>query len=192
MFIRRMAVLLSAGVLAAGLSTAMTGTAQAAVVNPGTGWNEIWAPSLTAQSNTMCVDVPSGSNSVGLRLQLFHCHGYGSDGGPQRWQFVNDGTGSNGLPVYQIQNTANGLCVSFDAATGYVIQTSCYASGGWEVWSENLWSTDQNFALVSFPSAEVSNPLCIGAGNTTDSNHTPLVVTSCGLWFNDLQLWNLG
>jgi hypothetical protein len=183
--------LLAAGGLAVALSAGFAGGAQAGIVVPDPTWNEIWSPSLTGQSNTMCLDVPSGSRTPLLRLQLFHCHGYGSDGGPQRWQFVRDGaTSINGVQAYQLRNTANGLCVSFDPVTDYITQTSCDFSGGWELWSENLWSADQHFALARYPSAGA--PMCIGAANASDSNHTPLTLTPCGLWYNNLQLWQLG
>ena len=181
--------LLAAGGLAVGLSIGLAGGAQAGIVVPDTTWNEIWSPGLTAQSNTMCLDVPSGSRTLSLRLQLFHCHGYASDGGPQRWQFIYHPVG-NGVPVYQLKNTANGLCVSFDPVSLYITQTSCDFAGGWELWSENLWAADQKFALVRYPSS--GNPMCITAGNTSDSNHTPLSLLSCQLWYNYLQLWQLG
>jgi hypothetical protein len=184
--------LLAAGTLALGMGAGLAGTGQAAIVVPGPPptWAEIWNPSLTGQSNTMCLDVPSGSSTSQLRLQLFHCHGYGSDGGPQRWQFIDDGIGIDGVHAYQLRNAANGLCLAFDPATTYIIQTSCDFSGGWELWSENLWAADQQFALVRYPAQ--GDVRCMSAANATDSNHTPLVLAPCGLWFNDLQLWQLG
>src|SRR5437763_10278057 len=98
MRIRKMASLLLGGVFAAGLSIGMTGAAQASTdpTVPSTTWNEIVAPFDNARANTMCVDVPGGSMSAGTGIQLFHCHGYGSDGGPQRWHFNFQGLVGNG------------------------------------------------------------------------------------------------
>ena len=31
----------------------------------------------------MCVGVPGGTTAPGAPLQLYHCHGYASDGAPQ-------------------------------------------------------------------------------------------------------------
>jgi len=63
--------LLAAGGLAAGLGVGLAGGAQAGIVVPDTTWNEIWSPGLIAQSNTLCLDVPSGSGT----LSLFHRDG---------------------------------------------------------------------------------------------------------------------
>src|SRR5450432_3207376 len=169
--------LLSAGVLAVGLNTVMAGSAQASVT-PATTWNEIWTPYQTAQSNTLCVDVPGGSTARGLHLQLFHCHGYGSDGAPQRWQFVY--VGPDGWPVYNIINVKSGLCMT--AAPSGVTQDLCNSTfSEWSMRSENLWSTDPNFSLAMLSSglADGTGSTCLAAGNSTDRNGTPLVVTPC-------------
>jgi hypothetical protein len=190
MLIRRMVILLSAGALAVGLSTAVGGAAQASVTPPTTGWGEIWVPDVSAQSNTLCVDVPGGSTSRGAQLQLFHCHGYGSDGAPQRWEFQY--VGSDGWPLYTIKNVSSGWCIT--ATAGVFTQDTCSSSFVyWELRSENLWSTDPNFELALFDSP-VSGPgsLCIAAGNSTDSNHTPLVGMTCDSFNNGLEIFRLG
>jgi hypothetical protein len=190
MLIRRMAFLLSAVALAVGLSTAAAGTAQAAVT-PDSTWNEIFAPYLTAQSNTLCVDVPGGSTSPGAALQLFHCHGYASDGAPQRWQFHY--IGSDGWPLYTIKNVQSGLCMTF-TSRNVMTQDTCNAYAAYvEMRSENRWSGDPNVELA-FIDSPVSGQwsLCITAGNSTDTNHTPLVSAPCDDPFtNGLQIWNL-
>jgi len=93
MVFRRLAVLLSAGALAVGISAASAGIAHA--VTPDPNWNEL-VSSWAHAGNTMCVDDPSHSTTFNTRLQLFHCHGYASNGAPQRWffnpTFTEDGT----------------------------------------------------------------------------------------------------
>jgi hypothetical protein len=189
-FTAAVSALLSAGALAVGLSTVMAGSAQASVT-PDPTWNEIWAPYLTAQSNTMCVDVPGSTNSPGAHLQLFHCHGYGSDGVPQRWHFRFSGSG----PAFYIQNENSGLCIT--ATTTGITQDFCGSRSEWTLRSENLWSTDPNFSLALTTSLQDDGTaLCLAAGNSTDSNHTPLVTAPCntgtGGFQNGLAVFRLG
>lgn len=63
----------------------------------------------------------------------------------------------------------------------------------WELRSENLWSADPNFQLALYQSSvSGAGSYCITAGNSTDSNHTPLVTAACGPFTtNGLQIWNL-
>lgn len=189
------ACLLSAVALAVGLTAGMAGAAQASVT-PDPTWNEIWAPYLTAQSNTLCLDAPGGSTSPGLKLQLFHCHGYASDGAPQRWKFEYLGTLTDGYPLYDIKNVKSNLCLTW--AVSDITQDTCASNYAlWELHSENLWSTDPNFGLVAYltgtnGSQGLGTPVCMTAGNSTDSNHTPLVATTCSLFSNGLQNWRLG
>ena len=195
--------LLSAGALAVSLSTVMAGSAQASVT-PDPAWNEIWAPYLTARSNTVCVDDPGGSLAIGVHLQLFHCHGYGSDGAPQRWYFHD--LGSTSAPqyshIYWIEDTHSGLCLSAMTPGGAVTEeNTCgnHSSAIWMLRSENLWSTDPNFLLVLWSSTfggDGTTGYCLAAGNSTDSNHTPLVTVPCntgpGGFQNGLAVWRLG
>ena len=86
---RRMAVLLAAGGLAAGLGAGMTGMAHAsdptrlgpamtgiarasAPTRPGEAWNEIFLPFGNGKGSSMCVGVPGGSTAVR--------HGHAGDG----------------------------------------------------------------------------------------------------------------
>jgi hypothetical protein len=69
MSMRRIAGLLFAGGLAAGLGAGMTAIAHASdPVRPAQAWNEIFLPFDTGQGNTMCVD------AAGARLRLSRCH----------------------------------------------------------------------------------------------------------------------
>src|SRR5262249_58973204 len=103
--------------LAAGLTMAGTEAARADVVPPVGQWVEIFNPYLHAQGNTLCFDDPNGSTSSGTQLQLWRCHGYASNGAPQRWVFIQqeDNNGNPiyfaGSPVYQLYNLAAGKCL---------------------------------------------------------------------------------
>ncbi len=104
---------LAAAALAAGLTMAGTGTARADVV-PASTWNEIFAPEINANGNIMCADNKSSTAQFD-NLILWHCHGYASDGAPQRWQFVYQGQFLGGpIPMYRIANVGSGLCIGLD------------------------------------------------------------------------------
>jgi len=113
---RKLAVALATAALAAGLTMAGTGTAHAAVTppaGPGT-WAEIFAPEINSNGITLCAD-NFGSTAQGHNLQLWRCHGYASNGNPQRWQFSYQGQFLGGpLPIYQIANVGSGLCIGLD------------------------------------------------------------------------------
>jgi hypothetical protein len=66
--IRRLATVLFAGTLATILGMVLTGAARADVT-PDPNWNEIFAPGLNTQSNTLCFDVPNGTSSIGTTIQ---------------------------------------------------------------------------------------------------------------------------
>jgi hypothetical protein len=195
-FTARAGALLSAGALSVSLSVVMSGPAQASVT-PDPTWNEIWAPYLTAQSNTMCVDAPGGTTTRGAHLQLFHCHGYASNGAPQRWQFIPTGQ-SDGWPIYLIRNVTSGLCIT--ATSSGVTQDTCDASifSEWSLRTENWQTADPNFslALVYSGLADGSQSTCLAAANSTDSNHTLLVTAPCntglGTFLNGLAVLRLG
>ena len=74
--------------LAASLTMTGTGTAGANVVPPeASTWAEIYEPEMNASGITLCAD-NFGSNAQFQNLQLWRCHGYASNGTPQRWQFT--------------------------------------------------------------------------------------------------------
>ena len=84
----KIAGMLAALALAGGLTIGMTGTARANVV-PQPPWSEIF-PTFTNQ--LACLDDPNGSATPNTHVQLWHCHGYATNGGPQRWVFGLWGT----------------------------------------------------------------------------------------------------
>jgi hypothetical protein len=73
----------------------VTGAAHADPIVPTT-WAEIYDPYLNAAGNTLCVDDPSGSTAQFQKLQLWRCHGYASNGSPQRWVFTHVGNDALG------------------------------------------------------------------------------------------------
>jgi len=113
---RKLAVALATAALAAGLTMAGTGTAHAAAsppAGPGT-WAEIFAPEINSNGITLCAD-NFGSTAQGHNLQLWRCHGYASNGTPQRWQFSYLGQYLGGsIPEYRIANVGSGLCIGLD------------------------------------------------------------------------------
>jgi len=133
---KKLAAALAAAGLAVGLSLAWPGTARATDIPTPGQWAEIFNPYLHAQGNTLCFDDPNGSTSFGTQVQLYRCHGYASNGAPQRWVFVQ-AEDSNGNPVheggnnvYELYNLAAGRCL---AVTGTsvgqpLIMGSCITS----------------------------------------------------------------
>jgi hypothetical protein len=188
-----MASLLLGGVFAAGLGFGLTGAAQASPdpTVPSTVWNEMVIPLDNARANTMCVDVPGGSMSAGAALQLFHCHGSGSDGGPQRWHFNFQGSVGNGDRVYQIWNTNSGLCIGFannSAVTGTrLVQERCDQAPAWAEHLSNANGVNPYFELIA-----LNTNLCMAASNASDANQTPLVATSCQGFIDPEQILVLG
>ena len=76
---RRMAGLLFAGGLAAGLGAGMTAIANASdPVRPAKAWNEIFLPFDNGQGNTMCVDVADGGDNDRTPLVAVSCQGFGN------------------------------------------------------------------------------------------------------------------
>ena len=84
---RKLAGALATLPLAAGLALAGTGTARADVLPPAGTWAEIFNPNIHAHGITLCADDPNGSTAQFQALQLWRCHGYASNGIPQRWTF---------------------------------------------------------------------------------------------------------
>jgi hypothetical protein len=89
--------------LAAGLALAGTGTARADVLPPAGTWAEIFNPNIHAHGITLCADDPNGSTAQFQALQLWRCHGYASNGIPQRWTFLYVGNNIVGS-AYRIAN----------------------------------------------------------------------------------------
>jgi Ricin-type beta-trefoil lectin domain-like len=203
---RRIVGLLFAGTLAAGLGTGMATAAQAATaqapavrsVTPVTGsFYEVFPPDITP--NAVCSDDPGGSHSIGTLLQIFHCHGSGSDGAVQLWAFVPAGTTSDGDTLYQIENKASTLCMRLASDSGVsgtrIMQDRCLGNADevWQLHSRNLFLTDPGFQLIN----TAFGGECLAAANHSDLNGTPLVVHECvplnlGSPEGSLQMFNLG
>jgi hypothetical protein len=131
---KKLAGALTAVALAAGLTMAGTGTARADVVPPANTWAEIFAPEINSSGITLCAD-NFGSNAQFQNLQLWRCHGYASNGTPQRWEFEFANLVLAG-PVYRIANVGSGLCIGLDPnrvnagtiAGSNLVQESCINS----------------------------------------------------------------
>jgi len=189
--IRRLAGVLAAIALAAGLTLAGTGTARADVIPPVGQWAEIFSPYLHAQGFSLCADDPSGSTSSGTPLQLYHCHGYASNGAPQRWVFIQpeDNNGnpiydSNGASVYEIYNIAGGLCLTapnLAVGTQLTLGTCNRATATGQIWWElpGVGSpAGPYFQIFPWP-VDFTYNRCVSASNFTRNNGTRLVMEPC-------------
>jgi hypothetical protein len=187
--------------LAAGLTLAGTGTARADITPPVGQWVEIYNPYLHAQGNTLCFDDPNGSTSSGTPLQLWRCHGYASNGAPQRWVFIqpSDSNGNliywDGSPVYQVYNLAAGKCLTgLNQGAGAPLTLGpCTANGDpvagtW--WQELDPNGPADFQLYPWPK-NYGYGNCVAASNFTDGNGTRLVMGKCDQ-YDTSTLWNLG
>jgi hypothetical protein len=130
--------------LAASLALAGTGTARADVLPPAGTWAEIFNPNIHAHGITLCADDPNGSTAQFQALQLWRCHGYASNGIPQRWTFLYVGNNIVGS-AYRIANIGgSGYYLGLDArmthSTAYaqwagksLVQEACSGTTGSEV-----------------------------------------------------------
>jgi hypothetical protein len=187
--------------LAAGMTLAGTGVARADVTPPS-GWSEIYSPYLNAQGFPLCIDDTNGSTSSGNPLQLYHCHGYDSNGTPQRWVFIQpeDNQGNpvyddNGSPVYEIYNVAANLCLTVQnlGAGAPVTLGTCNrhtATGQiwWELHGEGS-PTGPSFDIFPWP-VNSSYGNCVAASNLSSNNNTRLVLEPCDHRIN--TIWRLG
>ena len=171
---KRIAAGLMSGIaLVAAFSMSMAGAAQA-LVGPEPGvYYEIFPPYANPTAHK-CLDVPSGTRTEGVALQVFHCHGYASDGGPQLWQFVDLGGGN-----YWIVNKASGRCLggfySSTAGVGQTAQYSC-AAVSWLYW--------QMVPSAFDPSGfELASPwvagYCLSTRDSRGDDHTSAVLYPC-------------
>ncbi|HET7013236.1 MAG TPA: ricin-type beta-trefoil lectin domain protein [Streptosporangiaceae bacterium] len=198
MILRRIVTLLSAGAFAVGLSTTLAGTARADVP-PSPDWNEIVSQWDHNFNNTLCLDDPGGSHTQGTQLQLWHCHGSGSTGDPQRWHFADSGwRGTDGTKGYLIElnSTRSGtpLCITFpvgDINSGVIPPNERLVLG----------SCNTLYAVWFMNTAPGSNPLitledfggnnCMATADFTDNNGTPLIVKNCSDTSDLSQVWFL-
>jgi hypothetical protein len=194
---KKLAATLAAAGLAVGLGLAGTGTARATDFPPVGGWAEVFNPYLGTQGNTLCFDDPGGSTSDGTQVQLYHCHGYASDGAPQRWVFIQP-EDINGNPireggdnVYELYNLAAGRCLAVHGTSvgQPLLLTNCVNSDKSIAWWV-LRPTDparRDFQLALY----LYDDWCIAA-NVSDGNR-PAALGLAGCSPADTrQLWNLG
>jgi Ricin-type beta-trefoil lectin domain len=179
------ALFMVAGTLATGLVTGTAGTAQAAVtVDPDTFY-EIF-PRYFNVTQPKCLDVPNGSSSVGLRLQVFHCHGSAANGAPQLWKFV-----PVGAPLYWIVNKASGRCLEPPSGTGgFVVQDTCSDLTRWRLIPASFDTRDMFIGLGLIGS-------CVGTADNSGNDHTAVTYQTCSntsFFSNQVQQqdWALG
>ena len=178
---------LAAVALAAGLTMTGTGTARADVVPPASTWAEIFAPEINASGITLCAD-NFGSSAQFQNLQLWRCHGYASNGTPQRWQFTFVGKFLGiGVPEYQISNAGSGLCIGLDpnkvnantVAGSNLLQESCSNSSFMTVWelvpATDSPDPDNQFMLVNTWGALFHPQYAMEANTFLDQNGNRLI-----------------
>jgi Ricin-type beta-trefoil lectin domain len=188
----RLSAVLAVAGLATFLSVGVTASARADVV-PQPPWSEIFPP-LT--DNLACLDDPSGSATPGTMLQLFHCHGYASNGGPQRWLF-NAWGAPNVQNLYHVNS--HNLCLGGDPNHGLTpgeraeLVTCSGLVGGpiWKLHSRNAYSGDPYFMLVLGGGDPTSGNYCLALPNFSGSNGEPVILEPCNT-NDELQYWNLG
>ena len=197
---RKLAGVLAAIGLAAGLTMAGTGTARADVIPPSPGdWAEIFDPYINTHGFSLCVDNPGGSSDI-QKIQLYHCHGYASNGGPQRWFFTpvsqyNKQTGTI-FTVYQIRNQSSNKCIGFPETFPTavdVIQESCSGLDvQWALEPVDPSSANPDFQLETLePRFTYVGHWCMSASNFTGNSPTRLVAEPCEPT-DTSQLFNLG
>jgi hypothetical protein len=197
----RLASVLAAIALTAGLTLAGAGTARADVIPPA-GWAEIYNAYLHAQGNTLCFNDPGASTSSGTQLNLYRCFGYSSSGARQRWVFLRpeDDNGNpiidDGHPVYEIYNVAAGLCLSaanLGAGMPVTLGTCNRYNTRAQIWWELLGTNSPagpDFEIFPWP-VEYTYGNCVAPSNSSDSNSTPLVMERCD-GTNGARIWRLG
>jgi hypothetical protein len=177
MSIRRVIAAAAGVALAVGLSVGLAATAHASdPAVPSATWNEITVPFDGMAGNRLCMDIPHGSSSPGLALQLFGCHG----GTNQQWHFQTVTNGGHLLAI--ISNPTNGLCID---ATGrffptQVVQQLCSASTPkWLILPQNDNGTNPLLQLELVSANGTGLGVCMAAGNMSDQDSTPLVLHAC-------------
>jgi hypothetical protein len=182
--IGKTAGLLAAVALAAGLTVGAAEPAHADVTPPASTWVELHDPYTSAPA---CLDDPGGNSSPGTPLELWHCHGYDSQGTPQRWTFglqglINPGDG------YQVRVGTNPVsCLSaalYDQTRAVLAR--CFIGPLWDVRSRNAYPGDPVFQLEQFHTGN-----CLALPDLTGGNAEPVILQPCA--FNKLQsYWMFG
>jgi hypothetical protein len=187
----RLSAVLAAAGLATFLSVGVTASARADVV-PQPPWSEIFPP-LT--DNLACLDDPSGSATSGTTLQLFHCHGYASNGGPQRWLF-NAGGAPNVQNIYHVNS--HNLCLGPDPhhvltpgeRAELVTCSGIFGGPLWTLHSRNAYSGDPYF-MLELGVRDLSSSYCLALPDFSGGNGEPVILEPCNA-SDELQYWNLG
>ena len=156
------------------------------------------APDAAIEANTRSVRKSKLLNTEpGTQVQLYRCHGYASNGAPQRWVFVQaeDRNGNpvmeGGNNVYELYNLAAGRCLAVTATrvAQPLILTSCVTTSTsvalWELRPTTPASHDFQLALWLY------DDWCIGANDFNDNSPTRLLLFGCSP-SDTSQLWNLG
>ena len=188
---------LFAGVLVAAAITGIAAPAQAAIDPPTGGWAELFNPQRPLINGTyqVCLDVPSGTTSTGVTLQMYHCHGYASNGAPQRWVFTHLSDGS-----YWVYNQSNLLCLTEDPSagqsSGVVKQYECGTQDAqtWRIVPDPT-APDTRFLLYNTSSSPRYANTCLNASNglfTWDLFFGLCSFDLQGNPTNYLQVWALG
>lgn len=176
---------LAAVALAGGLTIGTTGPARADVVPPPS-WSEIFSPYT---NQLACLDDPNGSATANTAVQMYHCHGYATNGAPQRWYFAPWGTLAPGDLLTRI--TSHDLCLGPDngqlSAGSRVGLVPCAALGPlWNLLSRNAYSGDPDFQLELG-----SSGYCMTLPDWSGGNNEPVILEPCNVG-SSLQHWNLG
>jgi hypothetical protein len=184
------ATMLSAVALAGGLTVGMTGAAHADVIPPANTWSEIFTP--YTNSHPVCLDDPNGSTAVNTPLQVYHCHGYASNGTPQRWNlgyFANEAPGNT---LYRITTQA-GLCIGSNvsqnqlAGTRVMLEKCNFIGILWNLLSLGADSA----AYPDFELELADTGYCMTLPDWSGRNSEPVVLEPCSPG-NTLQHWVLG
>jgi hypothetical protein len=184
---RRPRILALLAVIAATTVTSLTmaGTARADVNPPTVGWAEIFAPEINSSGITLCADNRS-SLAQGNNLILWRCHGYASNGAPQRWVFeFEDRRDSAGNLEWKVASIDSGLCIGLDpsrVAAGTIsgsnlLQESCINPfTDWALVPATL-SPDPNnqFILQNSFSTYAGGPWVMEANTFLDQNGNRLI-----------------
>ncbi|HVQ91486.1 MAG TPA: RICIN domain-containing protein [Mycobacteriales bacterium] len=184
--LRKTVGLLVSGISAMCFMVAAAPAAHADIVPPVDGWAELFPP-FNNPGNPKCADVPNGTSTPEQILQVFHCHGYASNGAPQRFRFISLGDGT-----YWIQNLASGLCMEATVDGLEVEQNNCFATDRFR-WQFLPTAIDPNaFQLRNI----YFN--CLGLQNVPVQDHDRLKLRPCqsstSVLTTELQrmIWKLG
>ena len=171
------------------------------MVPPAGTWAEIFAPEINANRITLCAD-NFGSSAQFQNLQLWRCHGYASNGTPQRWQFTFVGNVlGGGAPEYRISNVGSGLCIGLDPnrvnagtiAGSNLVQESCVSN--LTIWTLDpaTDSPDPNnqFMLANIYGSFSRTPYAMEANTFLDQNGNRLIAEPESPW-NSAQWFALG